>query len=204
MIRGLVSKQSSSNWKTHSLWEYLLLAHPDAAVNEQVLVEKNYFFNEYRQPIAIRTKPHITIANFLAKEEMEQTLLRWIQRVCDNQSRFVTMLNNFSGFPAHTIYLRVQNHQPYKELAKGLKSIEQYVRSNDCPPVHLVSTPHLTIARHLSEEVYEKAIKDFSQRLFHASFSVDNLLLIKRRHQREAFQHVTLFPLAAQPHNLFN
>lgn len=203
MIAGLTSTQLADKWNTQQLLEYLLVVHPDQEVKEQVDVEKIYFLEEYREEIAVQTKPQITVANFLAREEMEPTLIRWIQRVCNNQPRFVTTLNNYSGFPPHTVYLRVQDHKPYRELANRLKSIEEYVQSNGCPPLHLVTTPHITIARCQQGEVYERAIKEYSRRLFHASFSVDNLLLIKRR-RGETFQHVTLFPLAAQPNDLYN
>lgn len=204
MNTGLVNTQSASNWKAHPMWEYLLLVNPDAPVKEQVNVEKKYFYGEYKEKIAIATNPHVIVANFFAKEEMEDTLIRWIQRVCNNHPRFITTLNNFSGFPPHTIYLRVQNHQPYKELANGLKVINQYVRSNNCPPMHIVTTPHITIARSLSQPIYEEAIKDFSSRLFHASFRVDQLVLVKRRHPYDECKHVNIYPLAFQPNNLFN
>ena len=42
----------------------------------------------YKQKIAVKTKPHITIANFLAKESMEETLIRWIHRICSQHKSF--------------------------------------------------------------------------------------------------------------------
>jgi len=204
MNTGLVNTRTTHKWDAHPLWEYQLLVHPDEKVNEQVKDEKRYFVTAYGHEVSIETNQQVLVASFFAPEEIEPTLLRWTQKVCNNQPRFVTTLNNFSGFPPNTIYLRVQNHQPYKELVKGLKAIEQYVQSNECPSMNLVSAPHIIMARSLPEVVYEKAVKDYAGRLFHASFSVEKLLLIKRKHQREAFQNVSLFPLAAQPNDFFN
>src|SRR4051812_14441115 len=103
------------------LWEYLFVAQPDEWVNNKVLEEKNFFHSRYHHVHAVRSKPHITIANFLAKEMMEDTLVRWIQNICRLQNFFTVSLNNFSGFPPHTIYLRVQDPKPFMQLASAMK-----------------------------------------------------------------------------------
>lgn len=204
MITGLASIKAASERHMNLTWEYALVVVPDEAVQTQLNTEKNYFFTAYGLEASQQSTLHITVTNFSAREEMESTLMRWIQRVCNNHPRFVTTLNNFSGLPSHTVYLRIQNHQPFKELVDRLKAIGDFIQSNDCPPIRLVSTPYITIANGLHHEIYEKAIKDYSGRLFHASFSVNSLLLMKRKHSSEVFQQVSFFPLAAQPNNLFN
>lgn len=204
MNRGLANQQLSLNQTGNSLWEYLLVVHPDKDVNEKVNVEKNYFCNVYGQKVVIKTRPHITLANFLAKEEMEATLIRWIQRVCDYQPKFEAALNNFSGFPPHTIYLRVQNPQPFTSLVKNLKVIEGYIQSNGCPPVTLITLPYMTIARRLPPEVFERAIKEYASRLFYEMLRVDHLVLIKRKHQSDECKTVNIFPLGSLHTNLFN
>ncbi len=52
---------------------------------------------------------------------MEDTLIRWIQRICNRYSSFDLTLNNYSGFPPHTIYLRVQDPEPFRELMRQLR-----------------------------------------------------------------------------------
>ncbi len=197
-------KNSVPDWAGDGLWEYLLVVNPDAGVNEKVQLEKKYFLDEYKEEIAVKTNPHITIANFLAKEEMEETLIRWIQRVCNSQEAFTTVLNNFSGFPAHTIYVRVQNAQPFNKLAKELKVIEHFIRSNNCPPARFISSPYMTIARWLPQAIYENAIQQYSRRLFQASFEVDQLVLVKRRHPYDKCKDVNVFRLPPKRNNLFN
>jgi len=160
------------------LWEYLLVAQPNEEVNEKVLVEKDFFRSNYE--FVVKTKPHITIANFLSKELMEETLGRWIQNICNLHTSFNVTLNNFSGFPPHTIYVRVQDPQPLKKLAAALKILDGFIQSNDCPPLYLVTKPHVTIAEALPERIYNEAVKEYAQRSFHASFTVEKLLLLKR------------------------
>lgn len=172
---------SLASFKTdHDLWEYLLVAHPDAQVHESITSEKFFFTYGHGYPLAAHSHPHITIANFLMKEAMEDTIIRWIQNICNLHSAFNTTLNNFSGFPPHTIYLRVQDPQPFKKLANALKIVDGFIQSNDCPPLQVVTKPHITIAKGLPEHLYNKAIKEYAQRSFHASFKVDRLVLLKR------------------------
>jgi hypothetical protein len=175
------SMNGSASFQTdYDLWEYLLVAHPDAEVNEKIIAEKEVFHSLHTHEKVIQAKPHITIASFLMKEPMEEIVIRWIQNICNLRTGFGVTLNNFSGFPPHTVYLRVQNPQPFQQFANALKILDGFIQSNDCPPLHLVSKPHLTIAKGLPEYIYDKAIKEYSQRSFHACFKVDKLFLLKR------------------------
>jgi 2'-5' RNA ligase len=187
-----------------NLYEYLLVAHPDIAVNEKVMAEKQFFYDEYKEKISVNTKPHITIANFLAKEAMEETLIRWIQRICNQQQCFTVTLNNYSGFPPHTIYLRVQNDIPFKKLAKDLKVVGAYISSCSCPPMKIISKPHVSIARRLPEEIYFKALTQYAHKSFHESFVVSELLLLKRKHQYDACKPINVFGLQPGSNTLFN
>ncbi|WP_315819809.1 hypothetical protein [Paraflavitalea speifideaquila] len=101
------------SWAEYGLYEYLLVVNPDAAVQDKVLTQKQEFYDEYREKAAIKTGTHIMVASFLAREAMEGTLIRWIQRICDQQQPFKVTLNNYSGFPPHTIFLRVQDPIPF-------------------------------------------------------------------------------------------
>jgi len=185
------------------LYEYLLVANPDAAVYEKVMNEKQGFYERYKEKVAIKTKPHITVANFLAMENMEETMIRWTQRICSQQHSFNVVLNNYSGYPPHTIYLRVQNQQPFQQLAKSLKVIADYIKGNNLPTPKLVGSPHLTIARRLPEDVYSKAMMDYSQRDFHDSFMVNELVLLKRKHQFDTCEKVMVFRFMPAVQDLF-
>lgn len=194
-MERLVTQTQIPHWSQLGLKEYLLVAHPDAAVNGKIKEEKKNFTSEYHQKIAESTQPHITLANFLARETMEETIIRYTQRVSSQQASFMVELNNYSGFPPHTIYLRVQNPQPFKELTKELKVISNYVKSCSCPPVTLITNPHISIARKLPETMYLKAMMDYSQKTFHETFMVNELVLLRRSHQYDACKPVYVFRL---------
>jgi 2'-5' RNA ligase len=186
------------------LYEYLLIVNPGSEVYEKVKAEKQIFYDEFRQKVAIKTKPHITIAKFLGKEAMEDTIIRWMQRIFANQRSFNVTLNNYSGFPPHTIYLRVQDGTPFQRLAKELKVLNTYVSSCACPPVKLISNPHVTIARRLPEEVYFKALIQYARKSFHESFVVNDLLLLRRKDQYDTCKTIYVFGLQSCDNELFN
>jgi len=177
------------------LGEYLLVVPPDTEVYKKVMAEKQFFYEEYKEKIAIKTLPHITVTNFLASEIMEETIIRWIQRICTKQQSFAVTLNNYSGFPSHTIYLRVQNAIPLQQLAEELKVLDAYIRSCSCPPMKFTSRPHLTIARKLSEEIYFKALIQYAHKSFCESFVVNELLLLRRGHQFDKCKTINVFGL---------
>ena len=188
----------------YGFYEYLLVAHPDKEVHKKVMAEKQFFYDEYKEKIAVKTQPHITIANFLAKEAMEGTIIRRMANIFNKQQSFSVTLNNYSGFPPHTIYLRVQNAMPFQQLAKELKVVDTYVSSCSCPPMNLISKPYVNIAGRLPEEVYFKALIQYSHKSFHESFVVNELLLLRRKHQYDACKPVNVFALQAGSNERFN
>jgi len=190
--------------QSNGLFEYLLVGHPDSFVYNKIMEEKQRFYIDYQEKIAIRTQPHITVANFLASEAMEPTIIKWMQRICGAQQSFTITLNNYSGFPLHTIYLRVQDPLPFQQLAKQLKTVDDFIRASACPPVKLMTRPHLSIARKLPEQVYNKAMADYAQKTFHESFMLDELLLLRRQHQFDPCKTIQIFRLRPAGSNYFS
>lgn len=179
----------------NDLYEYLLVAHPNSALNEILMKIKKHFSGNYNSPVAVKTHPHITVANFMAREVMEPTIARWIQHIIGAQYSFYVCLNRFTGFPHHTIYLQVENPAPFQQLAKQLHSVNEYIRSSACPPVKFITRPQLTIARRLTENVYKEAMDELSQHTFQESFMVEELVLLRRLHQFDSCKTIQVFSL---------
>jgi len=180
------------------LYEYMLVISPDTEVHEKVCNEQQHFNHTYQDQHISTTKPHITIAAFKAKEVMEGTLIRWMHRIISMQQSFTVTLNNFSGFPPHTVYARVQDHTPFRKLAAQLKVVDQYVTESHCPPMYFATHPHMSIAKKIPEALYDKAMMDYSQKIFHGSFRVDKLVLLRRQNKFESCRQVNVFPLQPQ------
>lgn len=195
METGLSKPQFSGKLAEDKLYEYLLVIAPDETVFNKVMQEKQLFFDTYNEKAAIKTKPHITIANFMAHEAMEETLIRYLHRILSTEKSFAVTLNNYSGFPPHTVYLRVQNHKPFKQLTEKLQPVAHYIKANSLLPMKLITRPHVTIARSLTERVYDKAMLDFSQRVFYETFIAKELVLLRRMHQFDTCKQVNVFRL---------
>lgn len=178
--------------------EYLLVIYPHGELEDKLLHEQQQLASEFGLPAGGRNRPHITVAAFQAGELMEDTLIRWIQRICNLYRAFNITLNNYSGFPPHTIYLRVQDHEPFFGLMQQLRTIDDYIRSSGCPPVNLISHPYLSIAGGLTEQVYNRAMPEYSRRDFHESFHVEQLVLLKRGHSFDACKTVNIFRLLSE------
>jgi len=192
---ALVNYSQPASFTGSVVKEYLLIIQPAAAVQQQVKEATAGFVNHYGVNSAAGM-PYITVAAFLAKEEMEETLLRWMHRIISSFKSFTVALNNYSGMPnTATVYLRIQDHQPFKQLARELKVIDELVRSNGLPKAQLVTYPQLAIAHSLETALYEKAMMEYSQKDFYAAFQVQELHLIKRLGQFDAGTQVSVLRL---------
>jgi 2'-5' RNA ligase len=186
--------------------EYLLVIYPSGELQEKLLDEQRQFSADYGLQMTVRESvrrfgPHITVAAFQAGEIMEDTLIRWVQRICNNYKCFELTLNNYSGFPPHTIYLRVQDPHPFRQLMQQLRTIDEFIRSSGCPPANLITRPFLSIAGGLTEQLYNKAMPEYSRKTFHDSFRVDELVLLKRTHSFDACKTVNIFRLQPETIN---
>ena len=189
---GLVTQEASSRTISHGLREYRLVVYPDAAVYNKLMAVKERFYQQYGIEESAHTFPHILVAGFHASEGMEETLIRWIQRICSRFNSFRVNLNNYSGIPNHTIYLRIQNPQPFRQLGRDLQVIDEYIRSSSGCSARL-KHPRLNIASDLPEEVFLKAMAAFARKSFHAGFMANELVLLAKDHPFAISKTVTVF-----------
>lgn len=177
-----------------TLWEYVLVAVP----GEEVIVK----LSEVDRAVPCHSKrlngeykPYIKLAEFQARETMEETIIRWIQRICNQHEGFTVTLNNYGGVPPSTIFVRIQDHSPFRALASKLKVVDDYIQSNSCPPAKFYSKPNLRIGEQPAESDYSRALFHYSQQDFHESFVVNELVLMKSRNVFEPLKQVNLFRL---------
>ncbi len=176
-------------------FEYMLVVKPGGELDEKLMTEKKIFYDDFKEKNAVATRPYITVASFPAKEGMENTIIRWMQRICSKQHSFSVTLNNYSGFPPDTIYLRIQNEEPFRQLAKELSVVNAYISSGSCTPMLLTPRPHVSISGKLREEVFFKALTQYAHKSFHESFLVNELLLLKRKDEYDTCKPVIVFAL---------
>jgi 2'-5' RNA ligase len=182
-------------YQSNGLFEYLLVASPDDRVCAKIMAEKEYFSANYKIKGASKALPHITLANFFAWDRMEDTFLRYLQRIGGDQNSFAVTLNNYSGLPSHTIFLCVQDPVQFEVLATKLRAISPYIKGNKLPPGQFITNPHMTIARRLHTIIYKEAMEEYSSKPFNESFKVTELVLLRRQHQYDQCKRVAVFSL---------
>ncbi len=164
---------------TQRLHRYQLVACLPGEMAGQLHQQAQAFEAAYQLNPA-RQEQELLLAEFSATEEMEETLIRWLQRITAELKGFGVTLNNYSGIPPHTVFLRVLDHAPFRRIAALLEPIDYYVKSNQCPPVRFIQQPYLAVGRGLPPLVYEQAIADYAGRDFHEQFEVTELMLMRR------------------------
>jgi 2'-5' RNA ligase len=171
--------------------EYLLVVYPHGDMQDRLLEAQQQFSAGY----GLDHRLHITLSTFQAGEEAEEILIRWLRRICQDRRGFDLALNNYSGIPPHTIFLRVQDPEPLRELLRQLDVIDEFIQSSGWPPLRRNTRPYLSIAGGLTEQVYNKAMPDYSRKTFHGVFRVTELVLIRRRHPFDPCKTVNVFGL---------
>lgn len=177
------------------LYEYFLVAPPDEFVCEQLEKEKELFYSRYEQPKPRGGKPFITVSGFWAHDEMEDTLIRWLQRITGDIKSFPVALQGFAACPPHHLCVGVSESSELRQLTAGLVPIDTYVQSNACPPVRFFRQPHLPLAGALPPAIYERVVHDYARRSFKASFFLTELVLLRRRQGYENNRQVAVFRL---------
>ena len=113
--------------------EYVLAIKPGEELSVKICAEKRDFMMAYKLDGSAPHKSHIAVAKFIGKESMEETISRWLRNVCTKQKAFTITLNNYSGVPAQSIYLRIMDTAPILLLAKELKIIDEFIKAGGCP-----------------------------------------------------------------------
>jgi hypothetical protein len=204
MEQGLVNSSCIVNPRQTDAWEYLLVAEPDERIQNKIRDEAQSIFSQenYRSDFSI--KPCITIARFNANQQIEETLIRWIQRICSHHQSFPITLNNYGALPPDTIYLRIQDQGPFRNLVNQLKVIDEYIKSNGHPGVWFNNRPFVRITGRLKPAIYNKALPDFSRGVFHESFLLKELILLKRINDFDRYRQVNVFRFYPPDTNMYN
>lgn len=191
-----LSTKSNNNLSTKiGTYQYALVVKPDANVAEKILCEKQFLKERIGNLKCLDKGAFVTIATYLAREEMEETIVRYTRRICSLLTSFNVELNNFSGSPSGQIFVRIQNPQPFKVVATQLSVLNDYLRSCSYPDIKTFSQPFLPLASKLKDTVYLKTMMDYSQRTFHETFMVNELILLRRSDEYDTFKTSQIFSL---------
>ncbi len=172
---------NSSTIPGYRVYEYLLVLSPHEELWNRIVKEKDAFAEKYQSSHAKWGKPHITLANFLQYELMEERLVNRLNMVAMGFPPIKIELRDYGSFPSHTIFINVVSKLPVQSLVKTIRSeAQRLMKLNDENKPHFILEPHLTIARKLEPWQYEKGWLEYSHKHFTGRFIADGMLLLKR------------------------
>ena len=161
--------------------EYLLVLRPHEELWNRIMKVKEEFAEQYQSEHARWGKPHITLANFVQYEMMEERLINRLNVVAMSFPPFKLELKDFGSFPSHTIYMNITSKVPVQSLVKQVRhEAQRLMKLNDENKPHFILEPHLTIARKLKPWQYEKGWLEYSNKSFTGRFIANTMLLLRK------------------------
>uniref|UniRef100_UPI00142ED027 hypothetical protein n=1 Tax=Hydrotalea flava TaxID=714549 RepID=UPI00142ED027 len=88
-----------------TVYQYSLAVVLPDFITQMLLQQQVFFTAQYGY---VCSAPRLTIASFKAHEALEDTLLRYLHRIAGMQQALPFTLNNYSGVPEHSVYVRLQ------------------------------------------------------------------------------------------------
>jgi len=189
--------------------EYLLVLNPPENLWQKIMKIKEGFASKYKNEIAKFTKPHITLANWVGLELIEERMAQRLQTIAMGTAPFKVELKDFGSFPSHTIFINVVSKVPVQSLIREMKQAQRLMTLNRENKPHFITEPHLSICRKLKPWQYEEGWLEYSHRQFTGRFIADSMLLLKRpAGQKVKFQiakrlEFQNLPVATKQGNLF-
>lgn len=159
---------------------YLVAILPPAGLRERIEEIRKEISLEYGVYSALKPPVHITLAApFKLKAAMEQQLIQKLKSAC-HFDPFVQKLEDFDGFPEHTVFIKALKNPGISTLYKNLKAaLKPYVEGSKNP-----FTPHLTIAYRDAKEAYPQIMEQYQNRRFREEFLADHFTLLKHDGKR--------------------
>ncbi len=181
--------------------EYLLILNPHEDLRDKIMLVKKEFYEKYKAPAAIYSKPHITLVNFIQFEMAEGRLISRLKTIAAGYHSFKVDLNGFGSFPSHTIFINVESQQQVQNLGKELRPAQQLMTLNKDNKPHFINNPHLTVARKLLPWQYEQGWSEYSLRHFAGCFIANGMLLLKKPLEEKSYRVVQRFEFMNLPVN---
>ena len=184
----------------YRIYEYLLVLSPHKELWDKIMEVKMRFADDYESDHARWGKPHITLANFIQYEMMQERLLNRLRIVSMGTTPFKVELRDFGSFPSHTIYINIVTKVHVQNLVKAVRhEAQKLMKLNDDNKPHFILEPHLTIARKLLPWQYEKGWLEYSNKNFTGRFIADNMVLLRRPVDEMKYQVVQKFEFQNMP-----
>lgn len=178
----------------YRVYEYMLVLRPHVELQGRILHLKQEFSEKYKTAETARSRTWIPLVHFTQRAMLEERIINRLRNVAMGFPPFKTELKDFGSFPSHTICINVTSTIPIQQLVKAVRSnCQRLMKMSAEQKPHFILEPHITIARKLSPEQYEKGWLEYSHRHFTGRFIAEEMMLFKRAEGESRYQPVTTF-----------
>ena len=181
------------------LYEYLVTITPSASICLDIMKMKHQCMVDYNWHWAIKSHPHITLSNFIQPLSYENRIINRYKSLASSATPFTIYLSGFGCFPAHTIYVDLAYNEQIFEIAKNIKLFTPTIfkKIRDYRP-HVVSEPHVTIAKGILEAEFYKAWPTWEKKEYRAQFMADRVQVLRRPFSeiQQKYEVIGDFPFA--------
>ena len=139
--------------------------------------------------------PDIPIATFRGREAMEETLVRWIQRICRPHPGFSLTVCDPVVFPDLSLRMKVRDVDSLERIIQALGVLETYIRSCGTGPVEWVRTPYSRLGKATPPHGAGRSASGLGEYGMEAEFPVHRLVLERRMNGEEGSEVVCICPL---------
>ena len=160
---------------------YLIAIIPPKEIRDRVHALKLEMKERFNAKHALKAPVHITLQMpFWLEDEDESVTIRHLTSFADEQKPFPILLNGFDAFEQRVLFIKIENHQPIKELHQRLNRI--LIQNLHFPQNRVINElhPHMTIAtRDLTESNFYSAWSEFNDKPFKEKFRAESISLLK-------------------------
>jgi 2'-5' RNA ligase len=178
--------------------EYMVVLSPHEDLRNRITNLKKEFNAKFQPDQSFVGKPHVMLAQFTVWQMMEEKIVNRLKVIAMGKPPIKVTLENFGSYPSHTIFINVTTKVPIQQIVKEMRSFKRLMKSPEKDP-YFNEDPHITIARKLKPDQFEKSWLAYSHRNFKGSFIADGMLLLKRYQGDKAYQIVQRFEFSNLP-----
>ncbi|MFZ9294989.1 MAG: 2'-5' RNA ligase family protein [Bacteroidia bacterium] len=160
---------------------YYIACIPKEPLYNQIFEEQRYLQTAYGLKAMFNSPPHITLHRPFEWEEHKEDVLMQMLGSFKLNAPIDLKLNGYGGFPKRVFYIRVA---PCDILNETYFMLRSHVRINLGLTNEFSNAygfkPHITLAfRDLKPRQYDAIITEFANKVFAATFHVNELSLLK-------------------------
>lgn len=157
-------------------YDYLVVIHPDAQVEHDVTHYKAIIAQELGAPGKAFSPVYIPLFRSSFPSKYESDFIDVLTRLSGEQGAFTVYTSRIdhvnAGSDKHNIYVNVANPRPVAALHKSILSAFELEEQG--------YQPHITLARGLSSDAFDRVQKQLNNRLFVRSFYCHSFLLLRK------------------------